>query len=101
MSKVISIAFVVLLAVLMFAPLLVISRPEIEQFQAWFEQLGMESQSLMYAALRLMSYPYHHELHDLLLSIHGIVGSALVVTIGEVLGSGVHLTILEYAYISL
>lgn len=97
--KVISIALIVVLAVAMFAPLLLISSPEIEQFQTWFERLGMESQALMYGVLRLIAYPYKSDLQDALLSIHGVVGSFLVVTIGEFLGSGTQLMVFECAYI--
>lgn len=100
MMKVVSVALLVVLGVCMFAPLLLISRSEIDAFQTWFEQLDMTSQSLMYAVLRLIAYPYTRDLQDALLSIHGCVGSALVVIIGELLGSGAQLTIFECAYIS-
>ena len=97
--KLSSIALLVLLTVFMFAPLLLISRSEIQHFQTWFERLGMESQALLYGVLRIIAYPYKSDLQDALLSIHGIVGSLLVVTIGEFLGSGTQLMLFECAYI--
>lgn len=101
MMKAFSIILVLLLAVSTAVPMLVMSHSEINAFRTWFEKLGMESQSIMYALLRIISYPYHRALQNGLLGLHGIVGTVLVVTIGEVLGSGLQLVLFECAQILL
>jgi hypothetical protein len=88
-------ALAIILAICVLAPLLVISETDIEGLQAWYQQLGMGNQALTYAFLRLIAYPWYRGLQEALLHLHGGVGCALVMTIGEIVGSGAQILIFE------
>jgi hypothetical protein len=92
---ILSVAVLIVLAVLNVAPLLMMSDADLVVLHKWYRELGMTSQSLFYALLRLFSYPNMSVLQDALARQHGYTGSMLVLFIGETLGSAMQLSIFE------
>jgi hypothetical protein len=92
---ILSVAVLIVLAVLTVAPLLMMSDADLVALHKWYRELSMTSQSLFYALLRLFSYPNMSVLQDALARQHGYTGSILVLFIGETLGSAMQLSIFE------